>query len=176
MRRLLIYGKKNYPLVFYRTRNYAPKGKTHGRKVTELLNPLILWNTEAIAYHSNLWHALFHVLHSSKGAFPPSHFSNKLDDKLAHKVALQTNVTHFCLVCQSKVCCKPNWFATNSPRQLCEQVCHQVCCKNVMVETHLYCFYPTTLAVCLSRPLMLSLSRFLKTRALKHWSNVFKFK
>jgi hypothetical protein len=73
----------------------------------------------------------------SKGAFPPSHFSNKLDDKLAHQVASQTNVTHLCLVCQSEVCCKPNWFATNSLRQLCERVCHQVCCKNVMVETHL---------------------------------------
>jgi hypothetical protein len=36
-----------------------------------------------------------------------SHFSNKLDDKLAHKVASQINVTHFCLVCQSEVCCKP---------------------------------------------------------------------
>jgi hypothetical protein len=71
----------------------------------------------------------------SKGAFPPSHFFNKLDDKLAHKVALQTNVTHFCLVCQSEVCCKSNWFATL--KQLCEQVCRQVCCKNVMVETHL---------------------------------------
>jgi hypothetical protein len=71
-------------------------------------------------------------------AFPPSRFSNKLDDKLAHKVALQTNVTLFCLVCQSEVFCKPNWFATNSLRQLCEQVCHQVCCKNVIVETHLY--------------------------------------
>jgi hypothetical protein len=73
----------------------------------------------------------------SIGAFPPSDFSNKLDDKLAHKVASQTNVTHFCLVCQSKICCKPNWFATNTPRQLCERVFHQVCCKNVMVETHL---------------------------------------
>jgi hypothetical protein len=75
--------------------------------------------------------------HECKGAFPPSHFSDKLDDKLAHKVASQTNVTLFCLVCQSEVCCKPNWFATNSVRQLCKQVCHQVCCKNVMVETHL---------------------------------------
>jgi hypothetical protein len=74
----------------------------------------------------------------SQGAFPPSHFSNKLDDILAHKVASQTNVTPFCLFCQPEVCCKPNWFATNSLRQLCEQVCHQVCCKNVMVETHLY--------------------------------------
>jgi hypothetical protein len=73
----------------------------------------------------------------SEGAFTPSHFPNKLDDKLAHKVASQTNVTHFCLVCQSEVCCKPNWFATNSLRQLCERVSHQVCCKNVMVETHL---------------------------------------
>jgi hypothetical protein len=77
---------------------------------------------------------------ATKGAFSPSHFSNKLDDKLAHKVALQTNVTHFCLVCQSEVCCKPNWFATNSLRQLCKQVCHQVCCTNVMVETHLNSF------------------------------------
>jgi hypothetical protein len=33
-----------------------------------------------------------------KGAFPPSHFSNKLDDKLAHKVTSQKNVTHFCLL------------------------------------------------------------------------------
>jgi hypothetical protein len=74
---------------------------------------------------------------NTKGAFPPSHFSNKLADKLAQKVASQTNVTHFCLVCQSEVCCKPNWFATNSLRQLCKQVCHQVCCKNVMVEMHL---------------------------------------
>jgi hypothetical protein len=73
----------------------------------------------------------------SKGAFPPSHFCNKLDDKLAYKVAPQTNFLHFCLVCQSEVCCKPNWFATNSVRQLCKRVCHQVCCKNVMVETHL---------------------------------------
>jgi hypothetical protein len=73
----------------------------------------------------------------SKGAFPRSHFSNKLDDKLAHKVPEQTNVTHFCLVCQSEVGCKPNWFATNSLTQLCERVCHQVYCKNVMVETHL---------------------------------------
>jgi hypothetical protein len=72
-----------------------------------------------------------------KGAFQHSHFSNKLDDKLAQKVASQTNVTHFCLVCQSEICCKPYWFATNSLRQLCKQVCHQVCCKNVMVETHL---------------------------------------
>jgi hypothetical protein len=63
--------------------------------------------------------------------------SNKLDDKLAHKVASQTNVTHFCLVCQSEVCCKPNWFATNSLRQLCERACRKVCCKNVVVETHL---------------------------------------
>jgi hypothetical protein len=54
----------------------------------------------------------------SIGAFPPSHFSNKLADKLAHKVASQTNVRHLCLVCQSEVCYKPNWFATNSPRQL----------------------------------------------------------
>jgi hypothetical protein len=73
----------------------------------------------------------------SDSAFPPSRFSNKLDDKLAHKVASQTNVTHFCLVCQSEVCCKLNWFATNSLRQLCKRVCHQFCCKNVMVETHL---------------------------------------
>jgi hypothetical protein len=63
---------------------------------------------------------------TDKGAFPPSHFSNKLDDKLAHKVALQKNVTHFCLVCQSEVCCKPNRFATNTLRQLCQQVCYQV--------------------------------------------------
>jgi hypothetical protein len=74
---------------------------------------------------------------TAKGASPPSHFSNKLDDKLAHKVDIQTNMTHFCLVRQSEVCCKLNWFATNSLRQLCEQVCHQVCCKNVMVEMHL---------------------------------------
>jgi hypothetical protein len=73
----------------------------------------------------------------TKGAFPPSHFSNKLADKLAYNVTSQTNVTYFCLVCQSEVCCKPNWFATNSLRQRCEQVCHEVCCKNVMVETHL---------------------------------------
>jgi hypothetical protein len=73
----------------------------------------------------------------SLGAFPPSHFCNKLADKLAQKVASQTNVTHFCLVCQSEVCCKPNWFATNLIRQLCPRVCHQVCCKNVIVETHL---------------------------------------
>jgi hypothetical protein len=31
----------------------------------------------------------------AEGAFPPSYFCNKLDDKLAYKVALQTNVTHF---------------------------------------------------------------------------------
>jgi hypothetical protein len=80
---------------------------------------------------------LFFLLYLSKGAFPPSHFSYKLDDKLAHKVTLQTNVTHFCLVGQSEVCYKPNWFATNSLRQRCEQVCHQICCKNVMVEKHL---------------------------------------
>jgi hypothetical protein len=80
---------------------------------------------------------LGHYVAVAKGAFPPSHFSNKLDDKLAHKVALQTNVTHFCLICQSEVCCKQNWFDTNSLRQLCEQVCHQACRKNVMVETHL---------------------------------------
>jgi hypothetical protein len=73
----------------------------------------------------------------SKGAFPPSHFSNKLADKLAHKVPSQTNVTHLCPVCQSEVCYKPHWLATNSLRQLCKRVCHQVCCKNVMVETHL---------------------------------------
>jgi hypothetical protein len=54
----------------------------------------------------------------AKGAFPPSQFSNKLVDKLAHKIASQTNVTHLCLVCQSEVCYKPNWFATNSPWQL----------------------------------------------------------
>jgi hypothetical protein len=54
----------------------------------------------------------------TKGAFPPSHFSNKLADKLAHKVASQTNVRHLCLVFQSEVCYKPNWFATNSSRQL----------------------------------------------------------
>jgi hypothetical protein len=36
-------------------------------------------------------------------AFPPSHLSSKLADKLALKVASQTNVTHLCLVCQSEV-------------------------------------------------------------------------
>jgi hypothetical protein len=41
-----------------------------------------------------------YLIAKGKGPFPPSHFSNKHDDKLAHKVALQTNVTHFCLVCQ----------------------------------------------------------------------------
>jgi hypothetical protein len=49
----------------------------------------------------------------TKGAFPPSHLSNTFADKLAYKVTSQTNFTHFCLVCQSEVCCKPNWFATN---------------------------------------------------------------
>jgi hypothetical protein len=68
-----------------------------------------------------------------QGAFPPLHFSNKL----AHKVASQTNVKHSSLVRQSEVCCKSNWIATNSPRQLCKRVCHQVCCKNMLVETDL---------------------------------------
>jgi hypothetical protein len=61
---------------------------------------------------SDKFQILQQIAHT-KGAFPPSHFSNKLADKLAYKVASQTNVTHFCLVSQSKVCCKPNWFATN---------------------------------------------------------------
>jgi hypothetical protein len=38
------------------------------------------------------------ISRTTYGAFPPSHFSNKLADKLAQKVASQTNVTHFCLV------------------------------------------------------------------------------
>jgi hypothetical protein len=79
-----------------------------------------LWSKEQndpskIAIHQSL---LRKQHFAPKGAFPLSHFSNKHADKLAHKVALQTNVTHLCLVSQSEVCFKPNWFATNSPRQL----------------------------------------------------------
>jgi hypothetical protein len=55
-----------------------------------------------------------------------------------HHHIFPTNLmTNLLTKCQSEVCCKPNWFATNSLRQLCERVCHQVCCKNVMVEMHL---------------------------------------
>jgi hypothetical protein len=95
----------------------------------------------------------------SKGAFPPSHFSNKLADKqVCYKnVLVETHLKSLLLkvrfhhhifptnLMTNSLTKSPykqmslllNWFATNSLRQLGEQVCHQVCCKNVMVETHL---------------------------------------
>jgi hypothetical protein len=48
------------------------------------------------------------VCQEIKGAFSPSNFCNNLANKHTHKVAFQTNVAHFCQVCQSEVCSKLN--------------------------------------------------------------------
>jgi hypothetical protein len=69
------------------------------------------------------------------GYFP--HLGTKLDDKLARKVALvslqQTNLVCNKLLTDKQDKNEGHFFV----RRLCEQVCHQVCLKNVMVETHL---------------------------------------
>jgi hypothetical protein len=62
---------------------------------------------------------------------------HKLADKLAYKVASQSNVAYMCHVCQSKVCSKQNRLAANSLRRLCMSACQKVGRKNVIVETNL---------------------------------------
>jgi hypothetical protein len=62
----------------------------------------------------NWWCGVDRVALFAKGAFPPSHFGNKLADRLTHKVSSQTNVAHFCYARKSEVCSKQNWFAANS--------------------------------------------------------------
>jgi hypothetical protein len=76
------------------------------------------------------------VFTQPQGKYFRSYFCNKLADKLMQKVAAQTNITHFCHVCQTEICRKPQKVSTNS-LQLCVRVCQQICCTHVMVETHL---------------------------------------
>jgi hypothetical protein len=60
----------------------------------------------------------------TKGAFPTSRFCNKLANKLT-------------LVCYTLLTDKHDKNVGHLlARRLCKQVCQEVCCKNVMVETH----------------------------------------
>jgi hypothetical protein len=74
---------------------------------------------------------------SLKVRFRHHTFATNLLTNLFTHIASQSNVAYFCHDRKSEVYSKPNWFAANSPRRLCECVCQQVCSKHVIVDMHL---------------------------------------